>query len=1111
MKTLIAIAVSLTSVLAANAAGYDYEVEYVKSTHGSCVKTDLVPEPGLTFKMDLLFEGPFNQIFGGKFDMAKNTTVFFGQEDDKDAEGFRNLFSLELGGHEAQAYQAFANLGCKSRDKWVHCGIQEVNDSVIGTHIPITYDGKSLALGSFRMKLEGARTATGKVPVSFFGMTCADGSVKSYACYDMTFYGATFYKDGKPVAEYIPAVKGGVAGIFDNIGKKFYASATSVPLAAGPKAAKKAAKKTTDGKPAKIDFSVPVFEDDFTNPKVFAERWDFRGHAQKDIEVKDGAVRVPSGNTGDGIQWKGELPEECAVEADFVCYPAWSKIKDPKDGDYHWACMGCEYANYGVRSDGYGVSLYAPVEGQATRSCYPWIANFKEQEPVTVRFERRKIGDKMMGYTFLINGVQANYFTAPTPKKTVGFDGVARSNPLVIDNFQCPFEVRRVTIYALKGGDSANLIANSGFEYDNDGVPPHYCNRNSCDMGKVTVEDYKEKYLKCFMVDKKEKHSGKQSLRLNIGPFVRSFDFFTWNTPTQKGKSAVLSVWAKASEPGVKFKLKLSNDIKVVDLATDWKRYEITTTNMPSPGIFSPVWFDVPELHLRKTEASIWLDDLQLEMVDVPNGGFDPKKTYATEYKPKSGDEANFALGKPTPHAKPERKTPLTAAENALCGYKIPAEGLILGHYDYYMNEKTAGFRVWDSNGGFEEVSLDISEMPCGNNPVTVKALGKDWKAEVRKLPFKKGAVQINQWSRTLIHNGEKVFMSAPCLIGRENAPLDDGTSKQVDILVDAGFKYLNLQNNLCVRDIEMNQKTLAYAAKKGMKFTIWTGEGDTLNDVGEIRRWEDNSVTDWSREKMYSMLDSENVINWLVLDEPEYRKADECKAFMQRTKKLFPYNPVQMNNCWMGISGRFAGLPTDILMVDYYLTCDGTTLDMVVSKVDVLRSIAPGKPCWYFMESENSLHPRIPSYKEQIAQCWGSIAAGSSGLSWFVNMPTSRCCYDALVDVNREILDNVDFLCSDELCGGAIASETENYIRCLTRKHGDEWRIYTTNVNPHPNEKVCFVLPPEIPANAKVEVMYENRELQSKIGTLGPDKAKVNYFLDSYEGFARHIYRIVK
>ena len=385
------------------AAPYDYEVEYVKSSHGSVVKTDLLPESGLTFRIELMFEGPFNQIFGGKFDQAKQTTAFFGQEDAEDSEGFRNLYNLALGGHEAQAYQTFVSLGRKSRDRWIHCGLQEVNDAVIGSRIAIVYDGRNVSWGSFRMKLEGERTATGKVPVSFFGMTCADGTPKSYACYDMSLYGASFYRDGKQVAEFVPVVKGGVAGLYEKVTKKFYASATDVPLTAGPKAEKKdKAKAKVKGKEG-IDFSVPVFEDDFTNPKVFAERWDFRGHAQKEIEVKDGAVRVPSGNTGDGIQWKGELPDECAVEADFVCYPEWSKIKDPKDGDYHWASMGCDYGNYGVRSDGYGVSLYAPAEGQATRSCYPWIANFKEGEPVTVRFERRRIGDKMMGYTFLIN------------------------------------------------------------------------------------------------------------------------------------------------------------------------------------------------------------------------------------------------------------------------------------------------------------------------------------------------------------------------------------------------------------------------------------------------------------------------------------------------------------------------------------------------------------------------------------------------------------------------------------------------------------------------------------------------------------------------------------
>ena len=1101
-RALAACAIGLLAASAASAADYDYEVEYVKSTHDSVVKTDLLPEPGLTFRMDLRFEGPFNQIFGGKFDHAKQTTAFFGQEDAKDAEGFRDLFNLALGGHEAQTYQTFASLGRKSRDKWIHCGLLEVNDSVVGPRIRITYDGRNLVWGSFNMRLEGERTATGKVPVSFFGMTCDDGSVKAYGCYDLSFYGATFYKGGKPVAEFVPVVKGGVAGIFDKIGKKFYASCTAVPLEAGPKAEKKAPAAGAGRAPGgPVDFSIPVFEDDFTNPQVFAERWDFRGHAQKDISVKDGAVRIPSADTGDGIQWKGELPDEFAAEAEIVVYPAWSEIKDPKDGDYHWAVMTGDYGTFGVRSDGYGVSLYTPVADQATRSAYPWIANFKEGEPVTVRFERRRIGATMMGYSFFLNGVLGNYYTAPVPKKTVGFDGVPRWAPLGIENFHCPFEVRRVTVYALRSEASANLIANSGFEYDADGVPPHYCNRSSFNAGGSTVEDYKEKYLRSFMVDKAEKHSGKQSLKLSLGPFVGSFEFFTWNTPTQKGRSAVLSFWAKASEPGVQFKAKLSDNARIVDLTTEWTRYEVTTTDLPAPGIFSPVWFEVPDAGKRKDGTAIWLDDLQLEIVDPPAGGFDPAKTYATDYVPRAGDAENFALGKPTPHAKPERTKPLTPAENALCGYEVPEGGLVLGHYDFYMDEKRAGFRVWDGQGGFSETSVDISKLPAGTHPVTFKALGRDWTAEVRKLPFKKGATQINRWSRTLVHDGQPVFMSSPCLIGRENAPKDDGTSLPVDILADAGFKYLNLQNNLNVRDIEMNQKTLAYAATKGMKFTIWTGEGRTLDDVGEIRRWEDNSVTDWSRQKMYGMLDSENVINWLVLDEPEYRKADDCKAFMKRTKALFPYNPVQMNNCWLGISGRFAGLPTDILMVDYYLTTDGTTLDMVVSKVDVLRSIAPGKPCWYFMESENSLHPRIPSYKEQVAQCWGCVAAGATGLSWFVNLPTSRCCYDALVDINRELLDNVDFLCSDELCGGAVASETENYIRCLTRKHGDEWRVYTANVNPHPNKKVSFRLPSDIPQNATIEVLYENRTLQAKNGV----------FSDAFDGFSRHVYRIVK
>ena len=1103
MKHTIATVVLSVGIAATNAfaADYDYEVEYVKAERHSVVKTEFVPVPDLTFRLDVKFEGPFVQTFCGEFDASKQTRAIFGCEE-KVVDDGRDMFNLELGGNDQQSFQNFVSLGRRGNKGAGQCGQQEVNETAIDARIDITYDGRNLRWGSFLNKLSEDKRVQCTLPVSFFGMTCDDGTAKCYGCYNMSVYGATFYKNAKPVADFVPVVKGGVAGLYDKVAKKFYVSATEVPLKAGPKVEKKV--ENAGGAAKRKDLTIPVFEDDFSNVKVFAERWNFHGNAQKNIVIKDGAVRFP-GMTGDGISWKGELPDEFAAEAVLVNYPEWSEQKyDPNEDEFRWSCMSCDYGNFGIRHDGNGVYLFKRPGQDNTCGAYPVVANYKSGEPVTVRFERRKIGDSMASYTYFVNGIQLGYYTTPAPQKTVGFDGVARWNPLTIDCFQCPFEVRRVSIWEIKGSGSANVISNSGFEFDADGVPPHYCNRSYFAAGDCTPDEYK-KFLKSFIVDKSEKHSGKQSLKLSLGHFVRSLEFFAWNAPTEKGKSAVLSAWAKASEPGVKFKLKLSNEQKTVELTPEWKRYEITSTDMPGPGIFSPVWFEVPEIYNRKGEAAIWLDDIQLEFVEAPEGGFDPKKTYATAYEPKSGDAEVFALPKEAPHPPAERKTPLTASENALNGFALPKEGLILGKYDFYMNEKTADFRIWNGDGELVEKSVDISKLPEGEHEITVNAFGKDWKDTIRKLPFKKGATQINRWSRSLVHDGEKTFVAAPCLIGRENGPKGDGTSTQLDILAEAGIKYVNLQHHLNVRDIEGNAKILKYGHEKGFKFMVWAGEGD-LKDVGDIRDAQ-NQPTDWSRQKMYDMMDSEDVINWLVLDEPEYRKAEDCQAYMKREKARFPYKPVQMNNCWLGINGRFAGLPTDILMIDYYLTCEGTSVAMVVDKVDVLRSIVPGKPCWYFLASENSLHHRIPSYKEQIAQAWGSIAAGASGLSWFVNMPTAECTFNALKDINREIAEQKEFLLSGELCGGAITSESKDYIRCLTRKHGDEWRVYTANLNPHPNKKVAVVLPPEIPATAKVEVMYENRTVKVQFN----EKRGCAYFIDAFDGFSRHIYRIVK
>lgn len=672
-----------------------------------------------------------------------------------------------------------------------------------------------------------------------------------------------------------------------------------------------------------------------------------------------------------------------------------------------------------------------------------------------------------------------------------------KGGQIVIGGFDKPCEVRRVTVYA-KAGPGVNLVANSGFEYDRDGVPPSFCNRSNFNAELANAADYTGKYLSCFMVDKTEKHSGRQSLKLVVGPFLKSMELFAWGAPTEKGTSGVLSVWAKASEPDVDFKVRLGNSSKVVKLTTEWTRYEVTTTDLPAPGYFSPVWFEVPGVSKRTSEASVWIDDVMFERVNAPEGGFVADKTYSSNYVAKAND-ANVFGDAPLKAMALSDAAPLSAIANAQNGYTVPADGLILGQYDFYMNEKTAAFRIWNGQGGLEEKSIDITALPMGESEVTVNAFGKDWKTTVRKLPYKADASQINLWSRWVVRDGKPVAMCAPCLIGADVAIHADGTIPMIDALAEAGFKYLHLENHPSVPNIEKNAKLIDYAAKKGIKSLVWPLEGD-LSEAGYIKG-ADGKTSDFSRQQMYGLLDNENVVAQMVMDEPEYRKPEDVQAFMKREKARFPYKPVFMNNTWLGIDGRFAGLPTDILMLVYQLTCEGTTVDYVVSRTDVLRSIAPGKPCWYFLCSENSLHSHVPSYGEQFAQCWGTVAAGGSGVCWFVNMPTAKCNFEAMKDFNREFQDQAEFLASDERCGAAAVSAPEDKLRCLTRKRGNEWRIYAVNVMPAVWQTMRVRLPDDVPPNARLEVLYENRTIQANNGS----------FVDDFAPYARHIYRLVK
>ncbi len=808
---------------------------------------------------------------------------------------------------------------------------------------------------------------------------------------------------------------------------------------------------------------------------------------------------------------------------------------------------------------------------------------------------------------------------------------------------------------------SPNLIVNSGFEHDEDGVPQYYCNRGSFNWRKHVGEEY-EMWTRSFAVDAGERHSGWQSLRIVVNSLWGHLSFYPWRTATQKGAHGVFSGWMKAEKPGMKIEVAIGSDRRTFDLTTEWTRYVFASTNMPAPGIFSPVTFSVRDPW--KYDGSIWLDDLQLEYGDE-----------ATEWRPSDLDESRFGVQekeerpptvvvrklpsgvKPTTDLSSwekfaadagrfyiRRQEPINRTQAFLAcdddslyiGYRnfgedaaqlshkpyfkddtgicmndsvevllrptgekknyhlfcapngsradaygedktwdgtwtvaardaggaveylvtvpfadIAANGIsrkwlfnlgrndrhsvnpqcpgtsytkggdfrddaywaslelpadvaakwarvadakkgaakpvVLGRLDFYMNEPEARWRIWDEKGRMEEASLDISGMAYGTNAVTVRAHGRDWPVEVVKLPYWKGATQINRFTRSVMHGGEQVLMVSNCLLVRENPKNDNGRYEQLEIMRKRGFRY----GHLCTfSDRKLTEQTadmLDYGRSIGMDFILWTGDKDGRDETRADTR---------ARLK-----DFDNIISRVATDEPELaRPSDEVRDFMIEEKKHYPYTPVQMNNTTFGFPSRFADLTTDIFMLDAYLTAaEFNTVDQVLRNVDEMLKAREGVPCWFFLAGMNSIHYKQPSYAEQTAQCWGAICAGCSGVTWFLNMVGSEANWRAMIDFNREAQELKDKILSEEVCADAGASVGPDVLRHRTSKCGDEWYVFSCNIDASPLGKVAFTLPDGAPKSGTVEVLYENRTIPLEDGK----------FTDSYPAHFRHIYRI--
>ena len=1034
-----------------------------------------------------------------------------------------------------------------------------------------------------------------------------------------------------------------------------------------------------------------LFSDSFESTGTFAENWTLGKRYASKVRSEGGVVKMEYG--AEAIKTRAATPVDFVADVDVTLDPPWSR--GSQNGQRGWAGIHIRpNYHFAIKPDGTTFLVWRLPGEKRSMGKYLKINGFTKGSPVRLRVVRKATGEGVR-YAFFVNGRASGDFLAPMPNLVDGADGRKTYDPPALFTYRENVEFDNFVLCAVKrGDDSPNMITNSGFEYDEDGIPPFFCLQGRFDWAGHPSGEYERTHLKRYRVDTSERHSGRQSLRVLIDKASTSTLIRPWGAGTLQGKPGVFSVWMKSSVAGLPVTLtygekwvgKKRDGERVVKVGTEWARYEVTRDELPGRGVYSPIGISVA--NKKVPDAVLWIDDLQAETVSMPEGGFNPSKSYATKWMPADGDKGRF---EPPPADEPKppavevprlakgvvptanldawkdgaakvdafftlgkvsslgtegylacdnsflyvgyrcfgdreanwRKGKLRRDDVGVCakdsietffapyggediyqfvcdpagnrldifakdlsfdgkwtsevrkgdgftdylvkfpladfaakslrdrwgfnlcrnfigaggmewactakvkrpaynivstwrdmvfpagvldkfrrGPEMPPYGLhkpksgaangrrILGRFDFYMAEPEARFRVFEADGSVREHSVDIRAMPLGTNEVTVAGL----KTSVVKLPYWKGATQINRWTRSIVHGGKSVLPTGLFVSDISYAKDFSIHTNIVDFLLASGIRQaMFFTHARKAREFLPAAKSfLKCAEAKGLDMVVW---GSPFFNKGYPDMVDADTFV---RE-----LKADNILSQLVIDEPElWTTSAETKRQLLEMKRRYPQTPVQMNSTIMGIPQRFADLATDILMLDDYLANgEGRSVWSVVKNVPIMLAAgeAEGKPPWFFIESGVvSLHLRSPTYAEQVAQSWGCIAAGCTGLFWYEGFPTVPGAWRAIVDVNREVQSVKDVLLSEELCAQASSDVDREKVISLTKTLDGAWYVVSCNLEPKRHE-VSYALPPGAPRNGEVEVLFENRKVGLKNGR----------FSDAYAPLERHVYRI--
>jgi hypothetical protein len=834
---------------------------------------------------------------------------------------------------------------------------------------------------------------------------------------------------------------------------------------------------------------IPAFGDDFSVSGLFAENWE----ASKATKWEEGRALIPSGNN----MTLKRIPDGAfAFTADLVV----AKPAGPDSGHcgvildgIHFMLTPSLTRPTTIANTAYRV----PGEERSRGASGGLIAGFEFGKPVRIMVSRVKLGEGHK-YCYTVNGRPVDSFIVAMPANgKITFYGYR--NGIAVDNFQ---------LCSLQEDASNNLVVNSSFEYLQEGMPNYM---KPLTRSKVRFEGKWADFLKAFAIDTTEKASGNQSARMTLeGDFLKagalpspcvSNGVGTHNVSVMAKTPVTFSAYLKASEDDFPVSLNLwelwyKNHSKPIKISKQWERYSFTLDN-PEKGIVRG------NITFGKA-GTVWADDLQIEI-----------GREASKYMSSPLDKDKFA-GAKVPAVVEADARPAGNQRVSLPKPAAPARPLDLyTRYNYYMNEDSAvlvgtlGLADADKLTGKIRVAgttLDVKMDSAFAFDIPLKGIENGehtialdvyrgakqlagGTARLVKRPFQAGATQIDHQRRCLVVDGKPYLVLAPFFgiePGLAAADQDRVLRNTLRLHKEMGYRCFHVGAK---DDPPFPQQTRAFyelCQQEGIKIIHWPFHAYATRDNPQGR---------------FQTQTTSAIIAWMVIDEPELgpTPSEDVEAFLAAHQAASPYTPVFMNNTIVGIPRRFANLKTDVLMLDDYLTNrENRKVAEMIDATDMMMEAGreQRKPVFYFLTAENlQNHYRECTYAEQVAQTYGVIIAGATGVSYFCSLPLYPEDYRACVDANRELLALEGAIFSLEKTSSAAVSDSA--VRFMTRRLGEKLFVIALNTDNDRAANVEIRLPLEFTYAANAEVKFEDRKVDVK-------DRKIS---DEFKPLERHVY----